>query len=177
MKRIIIFIGHPAGGKTSTAYKLAEKLGNSKVIRVDEIKIKISGSVFGKDDAERELWFKEINKQIKQGLKAHDNVIVDEGFFAKKYFNKILKGVENIKRIVIEINYILEEHIKRNKKRGEAISGPVKKMYELWNSIPEKERIEPDIKISDKNLSIEKIIEKIIVTELSSSYGVKTLTG
>ena len=162
MKRIIIFIGHPAGGKTSTAHKLAEKLSNSNVIEVDVIKTQISGSVFGKDDNERELWFKEINRQIKEGFKKFDNIIVDEGFFAKEYFNKILKGVEDIKHFVNQINYELEEHICRNKKRGEENNEIVKKMYNLWNSIPNDKRIKPDIVINDKNLTIEQIIKKII---------------
>ena len=131
MKRIIIFIGHSAGGKTSTAHKLAERLGDSKVIKVDEIKIKISGSVFGKDDNERELWFKEINKQIKEELSKFDNIIVDEGFFTKEYFNKILRGVEDVRRFVVEINYSLEEHVRRNRERGEKDDEPVKRMYDL----------------------------------------------
>jgi tRNA uridine 5-carbamoylmethylation protein Kti12 len=38
MKKIYIFIGPPAGGKTSTAHALAEKLESAKVIEVDEIK-------------------------------------------------------------------------------------------------------------------------------------------
>jgi len=161
MKRIIIFIGHPAGGKTLTAYKLAEKLGNSKIIEVDKIKIKISGSVFGRDDDERELWFKEINNQIKEGLEDFENVIVDEGFFAKKYLDKILTGVENTKRFIIEINYSLKEHIRRNKRRGESDQGPVKRMYELWDSIPKKDKIQPDIIITNEDLAIEQIVNEI----------------
>jgi len=161
MKRIIIFIGHPAGGKTSTAHKLADKLGSSRVVEVDKIKIQISGSVFGKDDAERELWFKEINKQIKEGLKSFDNIIVDEGFFTKEYFEKILDGLQNIKRFVVEINYDLEEHIRRNKERGEDDAGSVRKMYNLWHSVPKEERIQADIVIRDKNLTSEQIINEV----------------
>lgn len=160
MKTLIIFIGHPAGGKTSTAYKLAERIGNSKVIEVDEIKKKISGSVFGKNDSERELWFQEVNKQIKENLENFDNIIIDEGFFANEYFNKILKGVENIKKIVVEINYSLEEHLRRNEGRGD-ISGPVRRMYEVWENVSPEEKIQSDILITDEKLTIEQITEKI----------------
>ena len=161
MKRIIIFIGHPAGGKTSATKKLAQKLGNSKVIEVDQIKIQISGSVFGKDDDERELWFKEINRRIKEGLKSFDNIIIDEGFFAKEYFNKILEEVKDIERFVIELSYDLEEHIRRNKQRGENNHEPIKKMYHLWHSIPKEKKIKPDIVIKDKNLSIDEVVNKV----------------
>jgi len=166
MKQLIIFIGLPAGGKTSTAYKLAEKISKSKVIEVDRIKKRISGSVFGKNDAERELWFKEINRQIKEGLKKCDCIIIDEGFFARKYLNKILKGVEDLKKTIVEINYDIEEHIRRNKQRDGA-SGPVRKMYNLWNNVSADEKILSGIKINDKTLSVEDII-KIIYNHLTN---------
>lgn len=160
-KQIIIFIGHPAGGKTSAAYKLAEKLGDSKVIAVDEIKTEISGSVFGRDDRERELWFQEINKQIKEGLESFNNMIIDEGFFTQELFDKIMVGLDQVKKFIVEITFGLDEHLCRSKARGDLLE-PVRRMYNLWQSVPEDKRIEPNLVVRDATLDSEKIADLII---------------
>jgi len=113
MNKLIIFIGHPAGGKTSTAHKLADILGGAEVIETDKVKQKISGSIHARDNNERELWFKEINNQIKTGVDNNKYTIIDEGFFSVVYLNKILADIKNINKTIIEITYSLDEHIKR----------------------------------------------------------------
>ena len=81
--------------------------------------------------------------------------------FSKEYLNKILKGVKKNKQVIIEVNYSLEEHLRRNKKRGGAPE-PVKHMYNIWHSVSEKEKIKPDILITNKNLSIDQIVNEIM---------------
>ena len=162
MKKLFIFIGHPAGGKTTTAIELAKRLGKVKVIEVDEIKKKISGSVFGRNDEERELWFREVNNQILNGLKGFDNIVIDEGFFEQKYLDKITAGVSpHAKKVIIEITLPLEEHIRRNKGRND-ISEPVKRMYEIWNQVKEQYRIKPDIEIHNPRLSVGEVTQLIL---------------
>jgi len=162
-KELIIFIGHPAGGKSSAAKQLAKELGDGVYIGVDEIKIQISGSVFSRTPDEKELWFKEINRQIKQGLKEHRAVVVDEGFFTNELLQKILVGLEEIdfKRLIIEVTFDLEEHLRRNTERGDAPE-PVRHMYKIWNSVPLDERIKPDIEIHDKTLTTQQIVDTIL---------------
>lgn len=167
MPHLIIFIGPPAGGKTTTAKKLAQKLGNSKVVEVDEIKIAISGSVFGKDDAERELWFKKVNEEILEGLKAGRNVIVDEGFFEKQYLDKILVDVEK-KPVIVEINYRLKDHLKRSSERKGDDVEAIERMYQIHNSVENKEKIFPDMLFSDIEMSQEQIANEIIVKALTN---------
>ncbi len=162
MKRVIIFVGPPAGGKTSAAHKLAERLLNSVVIEVDPIKERISGSVHGKDDIERELWFSEINKEFRRALETSDNVIIDEGFFENQYLNKILKGVKNVKQTIVEINYSLEEHLKRDGKRKGDEPGAVRQNYYLYKNASVEEKINPDIFIADKDLTPDEIAGKIV---------------
>jgi len=158
MRRLVIFIGPPAGGKTSTAYALAEKLGDSLVIEVDKIKEKISGGISAKDDEERELWFEEINKQIKEGLNKYQYVIVDEGFFTQELLDKILIGVEEIPKTVVEINYGREEYLKRDQARPDHNLEAFNKMMDVWEGVPENERIISDILINNKLLNIEGLV-------------------
>lgn len=162
-KQLIIFIGHPAGGKSSAAKRLAKELNDAVYVGVDEVKIMISGSVFSRTPDEKELWFKEINRQIKQGLREHKSVVVDEGFFTNELIQKILVGLEsiNFKKLVVEITFELEEHIRRNTERGDTPE-PVKHMYDLWNSIPMGERIKPDIEIHDKKLTTGQIVDLVL---------------
>jgi len=161
MKKIIILIGPPAGGKTEIAFRLARILPKAKAIEVDKIKEQISGSVHGKDDTERELWFKALNNKIKNLLIKYDNIIVDEGFFKQEYLRKFLKGLEKFKIIIVEISYSLEEHFKRDKKRKGDEPSAVKKMYKLHNSVVGKEKIKPDIIIKDKDLTVDQVISLI----------------
>jgi predicted kinase len=160
MKTLVAFIGHPAGGKTSASYTLSDKLDNSLVIEIDEIKTKISGSVFAKDDEERELWFTEINKQIKEAFNTFETVIIDEGFFTNELFKKITIGLEDIRKIVVEISYDIDEHLQRNENRGD-IPEPVLRMFEVWNSVPQDEKIKPNLVINDINLKPEEIADKV----------------
>jgi tRNA uridine 5-carbamoylmethylation protein Kti12 len=162
-KQLIIFIGHPAGGKSSAAKQLAKKLDDAIYIGIDEIKIQISGSVFSRTPDEKELWFKEINHQIKKGLQERKAVVIDEGFFTNELLQKILVGLDNIdfKKLIVEITFELEEHTRRNSERGDTPE-PVKHMYDLWNSIPLDQRIKPDIEIHDKKLTTEQIVDVVL---------------
>jgi len=163
MQKLIIFIGPPAGGKTTTAKLLADRLGNSRVIEVDQIKEQLSGSVFPKKDEERELWFQEVNRQIKKGLAEFDHVIVDEGFFDQKYLNKILIRVESESRTIIKIMYDLNTHLKRDANRpGGGNTEAVTKNYNNFIDIKESDKINADLSISDPNLSQEEILQLII---------------
>jgi gluconate kinase len=158
MKKIYIFIGPPAGGKTSTAHALAEKLESAKVIEVDEIKKMISGSVFGKDDDERESWFKETNNQIKEGLKSFDNIIVDDGFFEKQYIDKILKDLNEVDKLIIEINFNEKEHLYRSDKRIGDDEDSIRRMYKIYNKVNEESKINPNIIINNPKLSKKEIV-------------------
>jgi tRNA uridine 5-carbamoylmethylation protein Kti12 len=162
MKHLFIFIGPPAGGKTTATYGLASRLKNTEVIEVDKIKEQISGSVFPKKDSERELWFQEVNKRIKEALQSKDNVIVDEGFFETKYLNKILIGVEDVPRTIVKIIFSLDDHLERDENRPGG--GNIEAVTRNYNVFMEgnDDQIEPDIVIKDPNMPQEEIIEKII---------------
>lgn len=161
MQHLIIFIGPPAGGKTTTAKKLAQRLGNSKVVEVDKIKIAISGSVFGKDDNERELWFKKVNEEISSGLDAGKNVIVDEGFFGKQYLDKILENISKAP-FIVEINFRIDEHLKRSSERKDDDVQAIKRMYQIYNSVNKGSKIATNLAIEDERVSVDGIIEQII---------------
>ena len=117
--------------------------------------------MFGKDDEERELWFKEINKQTKESLANFDNIIIDEGFFTQELFNKIINGFEQIKKFVVEITFELDEHVRRNEARGDTPE-PIQRMYKLWQSVPKGQKIKPNLLIKDKSLSTEQIADLIL---------------
>ena len=163
MKHLFVFIGPPAGGKTTLAYALAKKLEDAVVIEVDKIKMQISGSVFGRDDAERSLWFEAICRAIHDAFKQYKHVIVDEGFFSKEYFDEILLGIEDVPRTVVKVMFDLGEHVRRDSLRlGGGDVDAVARNYNLFIKTPSESQIVSDIDILDPSINQDDVINMIV---------------
>ena len=164
MSKLIIFIGPPAGGKTSAARLLAKEFEDPVLVEMDEIKKKLSGSVFANGDTEeeremdREMWFKQANLEIIKGLSERSYVIVDEGFHSNYYLRKLLSNV-SVKPLVVKIFFSLKEHLSRDSKRKDKTDPNVlERVYDLFIN---SDMIVPDFEIIDPNLSLREIIKKI----------------
>jgi len=167
MKKVIIFRGPTAGGKSTIARILSDKL-HFPLIDIDQIKHKISGSVHSPDYETIKSWFRAAGDEACKFLKeCQEGVIIDEAFRDQELLNETLGQIDlkEYKRLVIEFKFPLEVHKERHNSKINKIHQDVNQVEKYYNEYERYSIMSPirnDISINDPLLSKEQILDKIL---------------
>lgn len=115
MNKIIMLIGPPASGKSTTAEKLAAEY-NAVILSTDKIRAALYGS-----ESIQGVWAEieaVLYKDIKNAIKANKNIILDSTHYKKEYRAKIIKNFSKYSEFsAYYFNYPFPLIFSRNKHR------------------------------------------------------------
>ncbi len=157
MNTAIVLRGPGGGGKTAVSIELCRRVKNTAHVPVDKLK-KNNPSI-------PEDWCQRANNAATQLLERNNNVVIDEVFGKRSHFDIAVNDLRDMATIfVVEICFSLEEHIRRNKtKPDDERDRNDKDVEDLYNYyLAHRNSIHNDLPISDPNLSVEQIAQKII---------------
>ncbi len=157
MKTVMVLRGPGGGGKTVVSVELCRRVPDTAHVPVDKLK-KNNPSI-------PEDWCQLANDAAKQLLETNNNVVIDEVFGKCSHYDIAVKDLHDIAIIfVVEICFSLEEHIRRNKTKPDnerdRNDKDVEDLYKYY--LQYRTSIHNDLPISDPNLSVEQIAQKII---------------
>lgn len=159
--KLIILRGLPGSGKSELSNRIAKKLKNSKVICVDELKIKFKNKGFSWTDSRKKSYDLTI-KKIKTHNKNKISYLIIEEILCDKIFYKSLKKSSKNKKYWFLIERNFEDLLKVEEERKREIKNSLRDLKYLDKEI-KKIKIPNEIVIDNKEIekSVNEIIKKV----------------
>ena len=83
MKRVAMTIGPQFAGKTTFGKKFVELFPGTRLVSLDEIRLKIAGTIYTEEDSFAELQAKyEFGRRVEQHIRTSDELLIFDVFFS-----------------------------------------------------------------------------------------------